>query len=108
MEMTDILAICAAVITVSGAVTAIAGWIAKAKAPNQRQDDRLTGLETRMDKVEERLESGDKRFMKQDENIKIIMESMLALMKHAINGNDISMLKDMQLKLERHLIDHTE
>lgn len=108
MQGVDILAICAAIITVSGALTAIGNWIAKAKEPNKKQNDRLTDLEKRMVSVEERLQQGDMRFNKQDDDIKIIMESMLALMKHAINGNDIAMLKEMQCKLETHLVTHRE
>lgn len=105
---TLVLTICAAIVTVSGAITALAGWIAKAKAPNQKQNQRIETLEGRMGRVEERLESGDRRFSKQDDDIRVLMESMLALMKHAINGNDIAMLKDAQSKLEMHLINHPE
>lgn len=108
MEMTEILAVCAAIITVSGALTAITGWIGKAKAPEKLQDDRIKALEGRMGKVEDRLERGDEKFHKQDDSTKIMMECMLALMKHAINGNDVKMLEDMQMKLEKHLIDRKE
>ena len=108
MEMTEILAICAAIITVSGALTAVTGWIAKAKAPNKIQDDKIKALEDRMDKVEQRLVRGNQRFARQDDSTKIMMECMLALMKHAINGNDVKMLEDMQTKLEKHLIDRKE
>lgn len=108
MAITEILAICAAIITLSGALTAITGWIAKAKAPNKLQDERIKKLEDRMDKAEDRLERGSDKFHKQDDSTKIMMECMLALMKHAINGNDVKMLEDMQTKLEKHLIDRKE
>lgn len=105
MDYNTILAVCAAIVTVSAAVTALAGWVSRAKAPNERQNERISTLETRMDKAEARLANGDGRFRSQDEDIRVMMEALLALMKHAVNGNDVDALKTAQKNLEHHLVE---
>ena len=50
--VTIILAGSAGIVTVSGAITAIGGWLNKAKAPEKEQNERITTLEKRVDNLE--------------------------------------------------------
>lgn len=87
---------------VIGLVKALSGTI---QQPNKTQDARLDALEERTTKVEARLEAGNRHFDSIDEGNRIMQESMLALMSHAINGNDVDKLKSAKNKLEQYLIE---
>lgn len=93
---------CAAIITVVNAWKAIKD--VKAASPNSKQNDILKLHEERLKLIEDRLEYGDRRFEVIDSGNEITQEAILALMSHAINGNDIDSLKEARDKLQHHLI----
>lgn len=110
-----VLAVCGAIITISGAVMVIIGLINKAKAPNKRQDERITLLEADVRKINERLEEGNKRFDADAKRFteletamkatnKVIIESLQALTSHAIDGNNVQELKEAKKSLDDYLI----
>ena len=101
---TLVLQSCALVSAVAGVVKIIVALIAKAKAPNEIQDKRITTLEEEMRDVHKRLEEGDTHFSVADEGNRITQEALLALMSHAINGNDVDKLREAKSKLEAYLI----
>lgn len=91
-------------VVLAGSVVAIISSLAKmAGKPNRTQDDRLDALEMWRGTVELRLEKGDKHFLAIDEGNMITQRSLLALMSHAINGNDINELKRAKRDLETYL-----
>lgn len=110
-----ILAICAAIITISGAVAVIVKFVDKAKAPNKKQDERIDALEASVKDINQRLQEGSIRFeldAKKMDDIeaamkstnKVIIESLQALTAHAIDGNNIQELKDAKKSLDEYLI----
>jgi hypothetical protein len=101
---TLVLQSCALVSAVAGVVKIIVALIAKAKAPNEIQDKRITTLEEEMRDVHKRREEGDTHFSVTDEGNRITQEALLALMSHAINGNDVDKLREAKSKLEAYLI----
>ena len=106
--LSDLLAVVlgffAGIITISGALNAIGGWLNKAKAPEVKQDKRLTNLEKRVDKLEESTTSDGERLKQIEESNRITQRGMLALLKHSINGEDIDTLKRAEKDLEEYLI----
>lgn len=76
-----------------------------AQKPNKTQDERLDALEARMTAVDARLDAGDKHFGASDKGNRITQEALLALMSHAINGNDIDKLKKAKDRLQEYLIE---
>lgn len=109
--MTMILAISAGVVTLSGAISAIAGWVNKARQPEYKQNERLTILEKRVDNHDEVLNKHGRFLQNDDERLKQIEESnrithrgMLALLKHSINSEDVESLKKVEKDLEEYLI----
>lgn len=96
------IAACAAVVTIVNAWKAMKE--VKAASPNSKQNDLLRIHEERLKLIEDRLEIGDQRFGVIDSGNEITQEALLALMSHAINGNDIDSLKEARDKLQRHLI----
>lgn len=75
-----------------------------ANKPNKTQDARLDTLERWRESVDMRLQSGNAHFDEIDQGNRVTQEALLALMAHAINGNDTERLKSAKDKLENYLI----
>lgn len=91
------------IITV-GAVVILFITVSKAaQRPNQTQDERLDALEKWQSEVEERLETGSSHFERIDSGNRVTQRALLALMSHAINGNDIGKLRKAKDDLETYL-----
>lgn len=112
---TTMIAVCAAIITISGACTAIALLINKVRAPEKKQDLRIESLEKSVETINERLDNGNKRFTADYERIiaietstrvtnRIIIESLQTLVTHAIDGNNIDNLKKTKQALDEYLL----
>lgn len=107
-----IISICGA-ITAIGAVVALFSKVAdKLKAPERAQDKRLELIELKVDKHEKTLEkyqefftNDDNRFKSIEKSNKITQSAILALLKHALNGNDINSLQKAEKDLENYLIE---
>lgn len=107
-----ILGVCAAIVTISAAIGVIAKAIDKAKQPEAKQNARLEAIEKRLDDIDktltkhgEFLTNDDNRFKAIEKSNKITQASLLALLKHALNGNDISTLRDAEKNLEEYLLE---
>lgn len=96
------IAACAAVVTIVNAWKAMKD--VKSASPNAKQNDILRIHEERLGLIEDRLSHGEERFQAIDSNNEVTQEALLALMSHAINGNDIDSLKEARDKLQHHLI----
>ena len=113
--MNIILAICAAIVTVSAALAVITRAVGKAKEPNKIQDERIRALEDQVQLINDRLQLGNKRFESDSDRVshleqnmretnKVIIESLQALTSHAIDGNNIQELKDAKKSLDEYLV----
>jgi len=107
----QLIAIATAIITISTAVGVIINIISKAREPERKQDERIKACEDRLDKMDGILEkmqgyldNDDKRLKAIDEGNKITQTALLALLKHALNGNDTQALKVAEKNLEEYLI----
>lgn len=109
-----ILASCAAIITISGAIAVIAGLVDMAKSPNKKQDERLNALGEDVKKINARLLEGSRKFDSDAERMegieasmratnKVIIESLQALTAHAIDGNNTQELKEAKHSLDLYL-----
>lgn len=109
--MSLVLAICGGIITISAAVSIIWKGLEKARQPEDRQNKRISDLENEMVRIKEKFENYDSyldRDKKRLDNLEFgneaTNEALLALLSHAINGNDIEGLKTAKKKLEKYLI----
>lgn len=107
-----ILGICAAIVTISAAIGVIAKLIVKAKAPEVEQNKRLDTIDRRLDDIDktiatfrEYFTNDDNRFKAIEKSNKVTQTALLALLKHSLNGNDITSLKEAERSLEEYLID---
>jgi hypothetical protein len=118
-----ITAIGGAIVTIGAVVTIIFKLVNRLKAPENKQNERLDALEAKYAVIEEDLKAqkaeraetikqfmgyfsnDDKRFKSIERSNKITQNALLALLKHALNGNDLQALKDAEKDLEAYLIE---
>jgi hypothetical protein len=104
-SVSDIVWICGAICTMSAALAVICSVLKKAKEPENIQNTRLDALEAQVKKFAEYLDRDNKRLNAVDEGNRITQRALLALLSHAINGNDIDELIKAKKSLEDYLID---
>ena len=107
-----ITAIGGAIVTIGAVTTLIFKLVNKAKAPELKQNERLDALETDIKQIKDQNKvftqyfiNDDRRFKEIEKSTKITQGALLALLKHALNGNDLSTLKDAEKELEAYVID---
>lgn len=107
-----ITAIGGAIVTVGAVITLIFKLVNRVKAPEVKQNERISALETRIKEIEEKNKvftqyfiNDDKRFKAIERSNKITQSALLALLKHSINGNDTESLKKAEKSLEEFLIE---
>lgn len=101
---TVILAAASAIVLLSNAAEKIVKAWKAAKAPNNRQDERLDELEKRMDGVEGKLTNDNTRLERIEEGNRVVQRGVLALLGHGLDGNNIKQMQDARDDLQNHLI----
>ena len=101
-----ILAIASAIVLISNAVEKVVKAVKVAKAPETEQNEKISALEERMKKVEDKLENDKKQIAVIREGNHVLTKGMFALLEHGINGNNIDQMKDARSDVEAYLINH--
>ena len=89
--------ICVGITTLGGAGAIVISIIKWFRQPDKDRDEMLN-------EHEKKLDNDHKRLLELEESNKIMMQSMLALMSHAIDGNHIEDLKQARDDLQKYLI----
>ena len=107
-----ITAIGGAIVTIGAVITLIFKLANRIKAPEDKQNERLDAIEKRLDAIDEAQDlfrqyftNDDNRFKAIEKSNKITQGALLALLKHALNGNDVNSLQDAEKQLEAYLIE---
>ena len=90
-----LLAICGAITTLGGVINLFLNWHKQSRIT--RHDEALKDHETRIRDLEEKTKN-------QDGFIKVLCNSILALVSHEINGNSTEKLMDAQKELQDFLV----
>ena len=101
---TTILAIASAFVLLSNAAEKIVKAWKAAKAPNVKQDERLTALEAWKKTVDIKLDKDNDRMEIMEEGNRATQRAILALLDHGIDGNNIKQMQDAKEALQNHLI----
>jgi len=75
------------------------------KAPQEDVNIRLTGLETEISKINEKLASDYKRIGSLEDSHRIMLRGMSALLSHGINGNNVNEMEKVKAELDDYLYD---
>lgn len=110
--ITLITFLCGAVVSIGAAVAIFVKIYDKIKAPEKAQDKRLELIELKLDshdkileKYQEFFTNDDNRFKSIERSNKVTQNALLALLKHALNGNDVDALREAEKGLEAYLIE---
>ena len=91
-----------------GSLAAVAAMFGKAWAkfrqPDNRQDSRIKALEVQMETFREYLGKDKTRLDELDNGNRVTQQALLALLGHAINGNNTDQLKAAKENLQNYLI----
>lgn len=97
--------------TVGSAVEKIIKAVKAAKAPNAAQDARMDAQDKRMDAMEKRLEKAERKlendkaeFTTVNDGLRASYQVQLALLDHALNGNNIEQMQTARDALQKHII----
>lgn len=102
---TMFLAICVAITTVSAAMAVLTKLIQKMKQPEKSQNERLDELEKIVKRHDELFNCDNVRLGELEEGNKVTQQAILALLSHAINGNDTDKLTKARDTLQQYLIE---
>lgn len=102
--LADVLWFCGAICTIAAAIAVFYRAAVKVQEPEHVQNQRLDALEKKVDKFSEYLDRDNRRLNSLDEGNRVTQQALLALMSHAINGNDIDKLSRAKDDLESYLI----
>lgn len=92
------------IITLSSVIALIITVGKAASKPNKTQDARLDALESWKDKVEARLETGNKHFSSLDKYNEVSATAMIAMLDAQITGDNKAELEKAKVKLNEYLV----
>lgn len=109
-----VIAICGAITAAAAATTVIVKIITSLKRPNKIQDQKIADLEKSVKEIREDMNEKEKEIAKKfhenaqsiddaQEAAVVTQRALLALLSHAINGNDTESLKKAKTDLEEFL-----
>lgn len=103
--MSNILEYASAFTIICVALSWLVKGISAIKAPNNKQDERISALEKRCDKYDAILDQ-DKRDIEEIKKVEhLILKTEFALLQHGIDGNNIEPMKKAQEDIQNYLID---
>lgn len=112
---TILMGCCSALITISAAVAIIVSAVKKLKEPENIQNRKLEDISKKIDAMDAKFEArlkiheeyfnnDNRRISSIEEGNRVTQKALLALMSHAINGNDVDKLKEAENSLREYLI----
>jgi hypothetical protein len=99
-----VLAIASAIVLLANAAGAIVKAWKAAKAPNDKQNERLDALEEWRKEVDGKLNSDHSHLTSIDSGNRVMQRALLALLDHGIDGNNITQMQHAKEELQEHLI----
>lgn len=103
-----LIAICAAVVTVSGAISVLVKFFTFLRRPEVKQNEHIDKLSADMLSVQNKLESDKERLDDLETGLKYTLESLLALLTHALDGNDVDGMRKAKEHLNVYLLGKVE
>lgn len=98
----QLVAICAGLLTLIALAEKIAGWIRKAKQPEQNQNARLDEIDAKLDRDKKRLDRHDDELSEIRHSTKTLQRGVFELLGNAIDkGNNVVAMKEAQSELKK-------
>lgn len=94
----------AVILAVIGALMIVMNFIDKIKAWLKPSQEKEISVTEKLKKHDEMLDRDNKRISALENDMEMMLQSILVLIGHEITGNSIDKLKDTQLALQEYLI----
>lgn len=104
LSFENIIAFCAAVTTVAGAINWIMKGVERLKKPNAEQNKRLAEVEKKLAADNTRLDRVDKRMASIENTSILTMEAVLALLENITDGGNTDTIKEAKEHIQKYLI----
>lgn len=101
--LSTILTIFQLIISFGTVCTLLYAFVKFSQKPQQSQNDRIRSLEDRVTMLETKQDDVYSHLESIDESNKVTQQALLALLGHAINGDDVEEVKRAQKMLFNHL-----
>ena len=101
---TAVLAAASAVVLLSNAFRVLADGLEAAKAPNAKQDARISALEGWKVDVDRKLNQDKQQLDEIHDGLRASYQAQLALLDHGIDGNNLEQMQHAKEVLQQHLI----
>ena len=102
-----VLAAASAIVLISNAIEKIIKAVKAAYAPNVAQDDKIRQLDERLTVVEKHLRNDDTRLKLMEQEHRAVLKSLLALLDHGLDGNNITQMEAAKKELIHSLTNHS-
>ena len=102
--MTQTIALCSLITGITAVVMIIIQIVRKAKEPNDIQNVRISKCEDEISEIKSALEGDSDRFDKLEDSNRIMLQCLLALLAHGIDGNEIEGMRKAKETLQEYLI----
>ena len=110
-----ILSICGGIVTISAAVSVAVKIYQHFKKPNMKQDEEIESLWKKVIELENTLRQTKEEFLSFFKNDKarldeiekgnmVTQQALLALLSHALDGNDVQGMVDAKRDLQKYLV----
>ena len=104
-----ILAIAGAIVTLGGATAVLKRWWSNSKGMKnqekiEKNQENIDKLDKRVESVENKTEALENHQKNTDDFARIMCNSMLALLNHAITGSSTEALKEAEEEIKKYLI----
>lgn len=103
--VTVIVAISGAIVSISAAIGVLVRLYSKAREPENNQNRRIEVLEADVIELRSYLNNDNRRIKSMEHGNRIILESLQVLINHAIDGNNVTELKEKSRELNTYLYD---
>lgn len=97
-----ILVVAGAIVTIGGATAVIKRWWSNSKG--MKNQEQINKLDKRVENVENKTTQLENHQKDNDDFNKIMCNSMLALLNHAITGSSTNKLKEAEEEIKQYLI----
>lgn len=101
--LTEVASFCALILSVGGVVALFAKLRDKKLAPEKERDERIEEMEATIGDFKTWLGADKRRIEALESALAMEMKCLFALLSHAINGNDIEQLKEVQHEMQSYL-----
>lgn len=103
--ITTLLAFCSAVTSLYAVIKIFREEKKRIDEPRELQNGRIADMERRLEVLERRLTSGDTHFDRLDKGIVVTQKALVALLQHAISGDNTDQLNAAREALNNYLIE---